>query len=143
MSSATSEMPEVALAAAERLINFYPAINAADPRVFAAGLVQLFSRYPEHLIAEALDPVHGLPGTCEFLPTIAKVRGFLEPRYLAWLKQKDMQERFNRKRLEAPPRDPDADKQMASQFKSLADHLSVVPDVIEVMKRDKSKAGAE
>ena len=76
MYEPNSENLQMASEAAERLIGFYPQILASDPKVYAAGLVQLFSRYPEHLVAEAIDPVDGLPGECDFLPTITKVKAF-------------------------------------------------------------------
>ncbi len=80
MSEPTSRALQNAAAAAERLIGFYPAIQASDPKVYAAGLVKMFASYPEALVNAAVDPVHGLPAACEFLPTLAKVKAFLEPR---------------------------------------------------------------
>ena len=35
-------------------------------------------------MAEAIDPVNGLPSECDYLPTIAKVKGYLEPHWLSW-----------------------------------------------------------
>jgi hypothetical protein len=109
--------------AAARLIGFYPTINASEPKVYAAGLVQLFSRYPEHLVAEAIDPVNGLPGECDYLPTIAKVKAFLEPRWLNFQRMQELREIKNRKRLPEPPRDPEADRHMAEEFRKLSFRL--------------------
>ena len=117
------EILEVAAEAAERLIGFYPTITASDPKVYAAGLVKLFSNYPEHLIAEAIDPVNGLPGDCDYLPTIAKVKAFLEPRRRNFERMQEYQERAWRKRLPEPPRDPEADARIAEGFKKLTMRL--------------------
>ncbi len=124
MSEPNSEHLAVAANAAERLIGFYPSIMASDPKVYAAGLVQLFSRYPEHLIAEAIDPVNGLPGECDYLPTIAKVKAFLEPRWQQEMRAAELRDRFNRKRLPEPPRDPVHDKKMEEGLRQLAASLS-------------------
>lgn len=70
-------------------------------------------------MAEALDPVNGLPATCEFLPTIAKVKAFLEPRWQDHCRTLDRMERFNRKGLPEPERDPVADARVAEGFKKL------------------------
>jgi len=110
-----------------RLIEFYPSIMAANPQTYAAGMVALFSRYPEHLQAEAIDPVHGLPGDYTFLPTIAEAKKFLEPKFLAWQRTQDAIARANRKQLPEPPRDPERDARMAENFKSLGDVLRGLP----------------
>lgn len=102
-----SERLRVAKLAADRLLGFYPTINASDPQIYLAGLVQVFCRYPEHLIEEAVDPVHGLPSICDYLPTIAKVKGFLEPRWQNMERQRVMLERFNTKKLPEPEHKPD------------------------------------
>lgn len=123
MYEPNSENLQMASEAAERLIGFYPQILASDPKVYAAGLVQLFSRYPEHLVAEAIDPVDGLPGECDFLPTIAKVKAFLEPRRRNFERMQELRERANRKRLPEPPRDPESDKRICDGLSKLSDYL--------------------
>lgn len=123
MYEPNSETLQMAAEAADRLIGFYPSIMASDPKIYAAGLVQLFSRYPEHLVAKAIDPVDGLPGSCDFLPTIAKVKAFIEPLWQDELRTAERRERFNRKALPKPERDPEADKRISEGFRSLAEHL--------------------
>lgn len=124
MSSQPSERQvEIAKAAAAQLIDFYPSIQASNPKTYAAGLVQMFAYYPEFLIAEAIDPVHGLPSECEFFPTLAKVKAFLEPRYRNHLRMVELRDRANRKRLPEPPRDLESDKRVEAGFKSLSDAL--------------------
>ena len=104
MYEPNSETLQMAAEAADRLIGFYPQIMASDPKVYAAGLVQLFSRYPEHLVAAALDPVNGLPGECDFLPTIAKAKAWLEPRWRELELTRERMERANRNSAEANPK---------------------------------------
>ena len=120
MSSHPSERQiEMAKAAARRLIEFYHSIAASNPETYAAGLVALFATYPEHLVAEAIDPVNGLPSQCEYLPTIAKVKAFLEPRRIEWQQYQDRLERFNRKRLPEPPRDPEESVRILDGYNKL------------------------
>lgn len=123
MSEPSLEILEIAAEAAERLIGFYPTITASDPKVYAAGLVKLFSRYPEHLIAEALDPFNGLPGECDYLPSIAKVKAFLEPRRLNFERMQEYREWASQKRLPEPPRNPEADARIEEGFKKLIGRL--------------------
>lgn len=92
--------------------------------MYAAGLVKLFSRYPEHLVAEAIDPVDGLPGECDFLPTLAKVKAFLEPRWRNFERMQELRERANRKRLPEPERDAERDQRICDGFSKLSNYLS-------------------
>lgn len=119
----SSEIVEIATEAAERLIGFYPTITASNPKVYAAGLVKLFSNYPEHLVEEAIDPVNGLPGECDYLPTIAKVKAFLEPRRRNFERMQDYRERAGQKRLPEPSRDPEVDARVQEGFKKLSFRL--------------------
>lgn len=119
----SSEQLRIAAEAADRLIGFYSTIQASNPQAYAAGLVQVFSRYPEFLIAAAIDPVDGLPGENDRLPSIAKVKAFLEPRYQDHLRTVERQERFNRKRLPEPPRDLEAEQRIAQGFEKLSFRL--------------------
>ena len=124
MSEPNSETMRMAAEAAEKLIGYYPTIQASDPKIYAAGLVQLFSRYPEYLVAEAVDPVNGLPGECDYLPTIAKVKAFLEPRWLREQQMLEMKRRFETKRLPEPPRDPAEDAKIERGLRKLSEQLS-------------------
>ncbi len=120
MFEPNSKTLQMAAEAAERLIGFYPQIMASDPKVYAAGLVQLFSRYPEHLVAAAIDPCDGLPGQCDYLPTIAKVKAFLEPRWRDECRTQELMERFNRKRLPEPPPNVEADTRVRQGLEKLS-----------------------
>lgn len=106
MSLQNSTTSLSATQAAKRLIGFYPKIQASDPRAYMTGLIQLFSRYPETIVSEAVDAVAGLPAESEFLPTIAHVKAFLEPRFQHWLKMERLRN-FGSKpdQIEGPPPD--------------------------------------
>lgn len=124
MSEPNCEHMQAAAEAAETLIGYYPQIMASDPKIYAAGLVKLFLRYPEHLIAEALEPATGLPSECDYLPTIAKVKAFLEPRWLREQQMIEMKRRFETKRLPEPPRDPVEDAKIEQGLRKLSAWLA-------------------
>ncbi len=124
MSEPNSETMRMAAEAAETLIGYYPTISASDPKIYAAGLVKLFSKYPEHLVAEAIDPDTGIPGECDYFPSIAKVKAFLEPRWLREQHMIEMKRRFETKRLPEPPRDPVEDANVEKGLRKLSEHLS-------------------
>ena len=117
----SSRQLQIASEAAARLIGYYPTIAASNPEIYLTGLVQLFCDYPEHLIAEAIDPRNGLPSTCDFFPSIAKVKGFLEPRWQNMERQRVMLERFNTKKLPEPPHV--VDPKVVEGFKKLKARL--------------------
>lgn len=120
MSDRNSEMRLRPTEAAEKLIGLYPAITASDPEIYAAGLVHIFSRYPEHLVAAALDPATGLPSLHDFPPTMKQVRDYLEPRWQDLCRTNERIERFNRKRLPEPPANPDADRRIREGLEKLS-----------------------
>lgn len=104
MSLPSSTSTLIATQMAKRLVGFYPKIQASDPAIYIAGLVQLFSHYPETIVSEAIDAVAGLPAESEFLPTIAHVKAFLEPRFQHWLKMERLRNFGNKPdQIEGPP----------------------------------------
>lgn len=124
MSEPNSETMQMAAQAAETLIGYYPTIQASDPKIYAAGLVKLLSRYPEHLVSEALEPATGLPSLHDFPPTMKQVREFLEPRWLREQHMREMKRRFETPRLPEPPRDPVEDAKIEQGLRQLSAHLS-------------------
>jgi hypothetical protein len=91
--------------------------------IYAAGLVALFSRYPSHLVARAIDPVDGLPSLYNFSPTMKEVKDYLEPLFQHECRLAESERRRNQQILPAPPRDDAADKRIAEGFKKLGDTL--------------------
>jgi hypothetical protein len=82
-------------------------------------MVQLFASYPVDLVNLALHPVNGLPGKCEFIPSIATAKRFLD-------EQQEKQradayrERVSRKQIahEAPV-DPEMRARVGALFEEL------------------------
>lgn len=79
----------------------------------------MFASYPEALVSAAVDPVHGLPAQCEFLPTLAKVKAFLEPRFREHQAHLERVARSKRKRLAPPERDDAAKARVIEGFQQL------------------------
>lgn len=79
----------------------------------------MFASYPEALVAAAVDPVHGLPAQSEFLPTLAKVKAFLEPRLREHQAHLERVARSKRKRLPPPERDDAAHARVIEGFQQL------------------------
>ena len=123
MLQPTSESLPAAAAAAARLIGFYPTITASDPTIYATGLVQVFSRYPAHLVTAAVDPVTGLPSLHDFPPTMKQVRDFLEPRWQDECRIRQRIAEANRQRLPEPPPDPEADRRIREGLERLSEYL--------------------
>lgn len=83
----------------------------------------MFSSYPAALVVAAVDPVHGLPAQCEFLPTLAKVKAFLEPRFREHQAHLERVARAKRMRLPAPAHDEAAKQRVIEGFRQLKEHL--------------------
>lgn len=117
--------PEAAAEAASKILNYYPTIPAGDPKAFAAGLVKLLSTYPAAVIAQAVDPVVGLPGKVKFL-NLAEMKEHLDGWADEYFESLDRHERANRRQIAAPIVDhptPDAEKRIAKGFDELVAHL--------------------
>jgi hypothetical protein len=52
--------------------------EANDPEVYATAVAAVLATYPEAVVKRVTDPVTGLPGRLQWLPTIAEVRGACE-----------------------------------------------------------------
>jgi hypothetical protein len=52
--------------------------DADDPETFTAGCLRLFTAYPQAAVRYVVDPVTGLPGRSEWLPTMRAIREALE-----------------------------------------------------------------
>jgi hypothetical protein len=114
---------EAAAAAAKRILGFYPDIPASDPKGFAAGLVQTLMTFPEAVVKQAMDPVHGLPAKVEFL-NLAAMRKCLDQWRLEHLAHEERVARSKVRYLPEPPRDPEEMKRISDGFKKLSEHLA-------------------
>ena len=124
MSDKCSESQLLPQEAAERLIGFYPSITAADPKVYAAGLVAIFSIYAPHHLSQAINPLSGLPSLYDFPPTMKQVREFLEPLARRERELSERERRRTQQLLPTPPRDPAEEKYVKEGLKKLSEHLS-------------------
>lgn len=84
--------------------------EAADPEVYVTSVATVLTRYPATVARYVTDPVHGLPGKTNWLPTIAEVRAACEaemkPRYEQMARLKRYHES---QKLLAAPEMPDAE----------------------------------
>jgi hypothetical protein len=83
----------------------------------------VFSRYPSHLLAKAIDPCDGLPSRHAFPPSIKDAKDFLEPLHKHEIEVAELKRRREQQLLPAPARDPEADARIAAGFKDLGDVL--------------------
>jgi hypothetical protein len=110
--------PTEAAAAAKKILGYYPEIPASDPKQFAAGLVKTLSIFPPTVIAQAVDPVQGLPAKVAYL-NLAQMRKHLDAWAEEWQEDCRRQEIASRKRLAEPPRDPQAEHRISEGFAKL------------------------
>lgn len=52
--------------------------DADDPETFTAGCLRLFTAYPPAAVRHVVDPVTGLPGRSEWLPTMKAIKEALD-----------------------------------------------------------------
>lgn len=52
--------------------------DADDPETFTAGCLRLFTAYPAEAVRHVIDPVTGLPGKSEWLPTMRAIKDALD-----------------------------------------------------------------
>lgn len=78
----SAELPSSNLETAARLVRtllgFYAKRELNDACTFVKGMGSVFAAYPEEFGWRCVDPVHGLPGTLKFLPSLAEVHDHLE-----------------------------------------------------------------
>jgi len=75
--------------------------DADNAEVFSAGCVRLFADYPPEIVAYVVDPLTGLPGKSEWLPSLRAVKQALDERHddiarferLAAIEQQQLAER--------------------------------------------------
>lgn len=69
--------------------------DADDPETFTAGCTRLFTAYHPDVVRYVVDPVTGLPGRSEWLPSLKKVKEALDERngFIARLQEAAERER--------------------------------------------------
>ena len=116
--------PQEAASAAAKILGHYPTIIASDPKLFAAGLVQLLMAYPLDVVTRAYHPVNGIPKAVDrYELTLARIGKHLD----AWSAERGHRLAIERRRetqsLPEPPRDPEADARISEGFKKLTMRL--------------------
>lgn len=109
--------------AVKQLLSFFPPTQAMSQKAYTAAMVQLFSNYPESVIAEAIDPAHGLPCMSEFAPSLKAAKEFLEKRATERWKTSRQFERRQQQLIEATPRDPEMVARVNAGFAQLVEQL--------------------
>lgn len=112
---------QYAAQAAKTILGFYDTIPAADPKAFAAGLVEILSSYPRAVIDRAARPA-GLASHVAY-PNLAKMTACLDKWRDEYFTDQDRIAKANRKRLPERPRDPDEDARILKGLQELAEHL--------------------
>lgn len=79
---------------------------ASDPQVFVVGLVQVLATYPDWVRRQAVDPVNGLAGQHDFLPSLAIVRKFCQDLVNADERRRNIRDRYTPKPLTIEDRRP-------------------------------------
>ena len=60
------------------LLGSYRKGDASDPDVYTSAVAAVLAEYPEDIVRRVTDPRGGLPGTCQWLPTVQEVRSSCE-----------------------------------------------------------------
>lgn len=77
-SRISTEARERAAEAVERLSSYFHPIETGDPRIFLSGAIELFARYPQAVIEQALDVSVGLPSKHKWWPRISEMKETLD-----------------------------------------------------------------
>lgn len=77
-SSGTPPVYKDAAMLAEALISGYAGADPTDPMAYLRALIEVFRDYPVGVCRAVADPVHGLPASSVFRPTVAELRRALE-----------------------------------------------------------------
>lgn len=69
---------EIAARRAALLLGCYRRGDAEDPETYSAAVALILAEYPMPIVYRVTDPRSGLPGRCQWLPTVAEVRAACE-----------------------------------------------------------------
>jgi hypothetical protein len=123
MSYNNSQIRPYVLNAVKTLLSFFPKTTASKPEAYTAAMVQIFSSYPDSIIAEAINPATGLPCMSEFAPSLKAAKDFLELRARERWKLDAHAQRVLEQSMERPPSDPAMKKRVDALFADLVEHL--------------------
>jgi hypothetical protein len=109
LAASPSISPERATWITAQVNLFFGSFRRADadnPEVFTVGCARLFADYAPEIVAHVVDPLTGLPGKSEWLPSLRAVKAALDERH-AELAQRDRLETAERQQLADRARDAD------------------------------------
>lgn len=66
--------------------------DADDPETFTAGCLRLFTAYPREVVEHVVDPMTGLAGKEDWVPSLAKVKAALEARASQLARQRERED---------------------------------------------------
>lgn len=106
--------------AVDRLLNFYPPLDVAEPRTFIAGIGTLLGQYPgDFLTGIALDPGRGIPARIKHLNNLAVLKEVLDDLYNPVAMRIRREAVLNQPRqLPAPPRSAEEQARIDQQIEN-------------------------
>jgi hypothetical protein len=108
--------------AATRILSLYDAIPAVDGRLFAVGLAELLSQFPQSVIDLAANPGRGLASHIDF-PSLAKFRKKLNEWNADYFETVQRDKARKLKALPPPPEDPEVQARIARNMAELVNRL--------------------
>jgi hypothetical protein len=104
-----------ALKAVTLLMGCYRKDEAADPEIYIASAARVFMAYPLSVARTACDPVLGIPGKVQWLPSVAEIKAFCDrasaERVGERARQRMLEDQLRRRAL--PPPSDDAARERA------------------------------
>lgn len=99
------------------LFGCYRRGDANDPDTYCAAVAATLSRFSASVVEYVTDPRTGIPGSCEWLPSVAEVKAACVAREDYLVRLRDLDRRFGgRKPLLALPLDRDRPGRRANVF---------------------------
>ena len=66
--------PQTAAKRASILFGCYRRGDASDPDTYCAAVAAVLSRFSQEVVEYVTDPRTGIPGSCQWLPSVAEVK---------------------------------------------------------------------
>jgi hypothetical protein len=66
--------------AVQKLLGFYPPLDVNEPEAFIAGIATIFGKYPDELVALAVEP-DGIPSRVKYLNSLAAIKAACDEIY--------------------------------------------------------------
>jgi hypothetical protein len=73
-------LPSEAINLVSALVGAYPNGQPHDPKGYIGTIARLLCQFPRRIATECADPIHGVTRKTKFLPTVAEVAEWCEPK---------------------------------------------------------------